>query len=98
MDSSCSFSQGPNAVKTPIFMWTFGRHEHGLINLYHSMEGSKHVHVLVCKQKDALAYEKQWPNHIILVLPDVVNEAGPGKYTIHTQALFETRAQFHSAA
>ncbi|XP_033645138.1 GREB1-like protein isoform X1 [Asterias rubens] len=75
---------GPNAVKTPIFMWTFGRHEHGLINLYHSMEGSKHVHVLVCKQKDALAYEKQWPNHIILVLPDVVNEAGPGaaKYFI----------------
>ena len=74
--------QGPNAVKTPIFMWTFGRHEHGLVNLYHAMEGSKHVHVLVCKQKDALAYEKQWPNHIILVLPDVVNDAGPGTYIL----------------
>ena len=72
-------AQGPNALKTPIFMPTFGRHEHGLINLYHTIEGSKHLHILVCRQKDALAYEKQWPNHIILVLPALVNDAGMGE-------------------
>ena len=70
--------QGPNAVKTPIFMPSFGRQEQALINLYHTMEGSKHVHVIVCKQKHALAYEKQWPNHVLLILPTVANEAGPG--------------------
>ncbi|XP_072169891.1 GREB1-like protein [Diadema setosum] len=76
--------QGPNAVKTPIFMPSFGRQEQALINIYHAMEGSKHVHVIVCKQKDALAYEKQWPNHVLLILPVVANEAGPGaaKYFI----------------
>ncbi|XP_030839073.1 GREB1-like protein isoform X3 [Strongylocentrotus purpuratus] len=76
--------QGPNAVKTPIFMPSFGRQEQALINLYHTMEGSKHVHIIVCKQKDALAYEKQWPNHVLLILPSVANEAGTGaaKYFI----------------
>ncbi|XP_041483730.1 GREB1-like protein isoform X2 [Lytechinus variegatus] len=76
--------QGPNAVKTPIFMPSFGRQEQALINLYHTMEGSKHVHIIVCKQKDALAYEKQWPNHVLLILPSLANEAGPGaaKYFI----------------
>ncbi|XP_077991661.1 GREB1-like protein [Glandiceps talaboti] len=70
--------KGPNAIKTPIFTPTSGRHEHGLINLFHAMGGAKHLHVLVVKQTEMMLYKKQWPNHILLVLPAVANDTGAG--------------------
>ncbi|XP_077867862.1 GREB1-like protein [Saccoglossus kowalevskii] len=70
--------KGPNAVKTPIFTPSSGRHEHGLINLFHAMGGAKHLHILVVKQSEMALYKKQWPNHILLILPLVANDCGIG--------------------
>ncbi|XP_070556492.1 GREB1-like protein [Ptychodera flava] len=70
--------KGPNAIKTPIFTPTSGRHEHGLINLFHAVGGAKHLHILVVKQSEMVLYKKQWPNHILLVLPAVANDNGIG--------------------
>uniref|UniRef100_A0A9J8B0R3 Growth regulating estrogen receptor binding 1 n=1 Tax=Cyprinus carpio carpio TaxID=630221 RepID=A0A9J8B0R3_CYPCA len=68
----------PDAIKSPIFMPTTGRHEHGLFNLYHAMEGAAHLHILVIKEYEMAVYKKYWPNHIMLVLPTIFNGAGIG--------------------
>ncbi|KAG9336287.1 hypothetical protein JZ751_002634, partial [Albula glossodonta] len=68
----------PNCIKSPIFTPTSGRHEHGLFNLYHAMDGATHLHILVIKEYEMAVYKKYWPNHIMLVLPTVFNGAGIG--------------------
>nr|XP_023690068.1 protein GREB1 isoform X3 [Paramormyrops kingsleyae] len=68
----------PDSIKSPIFTPTTGRHEHGLFNLYHAMDGAAHLHILVIKEYELSVYKKYWPNHIMLVLPSVFNGAGVG--------------------
>ncbi|XP_045570747.1 protein GREB1 isoform X1 [Salmo salar] len=68
----------PDCIKSPIFTPTTGRHEHGLFNLYHAMDGAAHLHILVIKEYEMAVYKKYWPNHIMLVLPTIFNEAGLG--------------------
>ncbi|XP_077568947.1 protein GREB1 [Stigmatopora nigra] len=70
--------QSPDCIKSPIFTPTTGRHEHGLFNLYHAMDGASHLHILVVKEYEMAVYKKYWPNHILLVLPPVFNGAGIG--------------------
>lgn len=70
--------QNPDCIKTPIFTPTTGRHEHGLFNLYHAMDGASHLHILVVKEYEMAVYKKYWPNHIMLVLPTIFNGAGIG--------------------
>uniref|UniRef100_A0A8C9WAS2 Growth regulating estrogen receptor binding 1 n=1 Tax=Scleropages formosus TaxID=113540 RepID=A0A8C9WAS2_SCLFO len=65
-------------IKSPIFTPTTGRHEHGLFNLYHAMDGATHLHILVIKEYELSVYKKYWPNHIMLVLPSIFNGAGIG--------------------
>lgn len=52
--------------------------QQSLINLHHAMEGAKHVHILICKGKDASSVQKQWPAHIVVVLPGVADNMGAG--------------------
>ncbi|XP_053570944.1 LOW QUALITY PROTEIN: GREB1-like protein [Bombina bombina] len=70
--------QNPNTVKSPIFTPSSGRHEHGLLNLYHAMEGTGHLHIMVVKEYEMPLYRKYWSNHIMLVLPGMFNNAGAG--------------------
>uniref|UniRef100_A0A4X2LXT0 GREB1 like retinoic acid receptor coactivator n=1 Tax=Vombatus ursinus TaxID=29139 RepID=A0A4X2LXT0_VOMUR len=67
-----------SVVKSPIFTPSSGRHEQGLLNLYHAMEGISHLHLLVIKEYEMPLYRKYWPNHIMLVLPGTFNNAGAG--------------------
>lgn len=75
----CVFPQDPGLIKSPIFTPTTGRHEHGLLNIFHATEGTAHLHVLVVKQFEMPHYRKYWPNHILLVLPATFNNAGIGE-------------------
>uniref|UniRef100_A0A803T8T7 Growth regulating estrogen receptor binding 1 n=1 Tax=Anolis carolinensis TaxID=28377 RepID=A0A803T8T7_ANOCA len=70
--------QSNDYIKSPTFTPTTGRHEHGLFNLYHAMDGASHLHVLVVKEYEMAIYKKYWPNHIMLVLPSIFNSAGVG--------------------
>lgn len=70
--------KSPDCIKSPIFTITTGRHEHGLFNLYHAMDGASHLHILVVKEYEMAVYKKYWPNHIMLVLPAGFNGAGIG--------------------
>lgn len=74
-------AQSPDCIKSPIFTPTTGRHEHGLFNLYHAMDGASHLHILVVKEYEMAVYKKYWPNHVMLVLPTVFNAAGIGQFT-----------------
>ncbi|XP_040209983.1 GREB1-like protein isoform X1 [Rana temporaria] len=65
-------------IKSPIFTPSSGRHEHGLLNLYHAMEGNSHLHIMVVKEYEMPLYRKYWANHIMLVLPSMFNNAGAG--------------------
>ncbi|XP_056148830.1 GREB1-like protein [Lampris incognitus] len=65
-------------LKSPIFTPTTGRHEHGLLNIFHAMEGTSHLHILVVKHYEMPLYRKYWPNHILLVLPAMFNSSGIG--------------------
>ncbi|XP_062893592.1 protein GREB1 isoform X2 [Mobula hypostoma] len=67
-----------DCIKSPVFTPTTGRHEHGLFNLYHAMDGASHLHVLVIKEYEMAVYKKYWPNHIMLVLPSIFNNSGVG--------------------
>lgn len=71
-------SKDSDVLKSPIFSPTTGRQEHGLLNLFHAMEGTSHLHILVVKHFEMALYRKYWPNHILLVLPAVFNNAGIG--------------------
>ncbi|XP_048868209.1 GREB1-like protein [Brienomyrus brachyistius] len=68
----------PELIKSPIFTPTTGRQEHGLLNIYHTMEGTAHLHILVIKEQEMPLYRKYWPNHVLLVLPAMFNSAGVG--------------------
>uniref|UniRef100_A0A4W5QQC7 GREB1 like retinoic acid receptor coactivator n=1 Tax=Hucho hucho TaxID=62062 RepID=A0A4W5QQC7_9TELE len=68
----------PSLLKSPIFTPTTGRQEHGLLNIFHAMEGTAHLHILVVKEYEMQHYRKKWPNHILLVLPAMLNSAGVG--------------------
>uniref|UniRef100_A0A3B3XTP2 GREB1-like protein n=1 Tax=Poecilia mexicana TaxID=48701 RepID=A0A3B3XTP2_9TELE len=72
------WGENPDLLKSPIFTPTTGRQEHGLLNLFHAMEGATHLHILVVKQFEMPHYRKYWPNHILLVLPAMFNSAGVG--------------------
>uniref|UniRef100_A0A4W3I601 Growth regulating estrogen receptor binding 1 n=1 Tax=Callorhinchus milii TaxID=7868 RepID=A0A4W3I601_CALMI len=67
-----------DCIKSPIFTPSTGRHEHGLFNLYHAMDGANHLHILVIKEYEMTVYKKYWPNHIMLILPSIFNSAGVG--------------------
>uniref|UniRef100_A0A8C9Z7M8 GREB1 like retinoic acid receptor coactivator n=1 Tax=Sander lucioperca TaxID=283035 RepID=A0A8C9Z7M8_SANLU len=71
-------TKDPDVFKSPIFTPTTGRQEHGLLNIFHAMEGAIHLHILVVKQFEMPQYRKYWPNHILLVLPAMFNSAGVG--------------------
>ncbi|XP_069548353.1 GREB1-like protein isoform X2 [Brachyistius frenatus] len=71
-------TKDPDLLKSPIFTPTTGRQEHGLLNIFHAMEGASHLHILVVKQFEMPQYRKYWPNHILLVLPAMFNNAGVG--------------------
>ncbi|XP_032387534.1 GREB1-like protein isoform X4 [Etheostoma spectabile] len=71
-------TKDPDVFKSPIFTPTTGRQEHGLLNIFHAMEGAVHLHILVVKQFEMPQYRKYWPNHILLVLPAMFNSAGVG--------------------
>uniref|UniRef100_A0A8C7UAQ6 GREB1-like protein n=1 Tax=Oncorhynchus mykiss TaxID=8022 RepID=A0A8C7UAQ6_ONCMY len=68
----------PSLLKSPIFTPTTGRQEHGLFNIFHAMEGTAHLHILVVKEYEMQHYRRKWPNHILLVLPATLNSAGVG--------------------
>uniref|UniRef100_A0A673ZIW3 Growth regulating estrogen receptor binding 1 n=1 Tax=Salmo trutta TaxID=8032 RepID=A0A673ZIW3_SALTR len=72
----------PDCIKSPIFTPTTGRHEHGLFNLFHAMDGAAHIHILVIKEYEMAVYKKYWPNHIILVLPTIFNGVGAAHFLI----------------
>ncbi|XP_034039767.1 GREB1-like protein isoform X3 [Thalassophryne amazonica] len=71
-------TKDPDLLKSPIFTPTTGRQEHGLLNIFHAMEGAAHLHILVVKQFELTQYRKYWPNHILLVLPAMFNSTGVG--------------------
>lgn len=58
------------SVLTPIFTPTTGRHDVGLLNIHHALDGAEHVHVLVISQSEVTSYRHLWPNHVLMVLPD----------------------------
>jgi hypothetical protein len=76
-------------------MPTTGRHEHGLFNLFHAMDGAAHLHILVVKQYEMPHYRKYWPNHILLVLPAMFNSAGVGKQHILYTSVAEIQGPKH---
>uniref|UniRef100_A0A3P8Q4G4 GREB1 like retinoic acid receptor coactivator n=1 Tax=Astatotilapia calliptera TaxID=8154 RepID=A0A3P8Q4G4_ASTCA len=71
-------TKDPDLLRSPIFTPTTGRQEHGLLNIFHATEGAAHLHILVVKQFEMPHYRKYWPNHILLVLPAMFNNAGVG--------------------
>ncbi|XP_061696419.1 GREB1-like protein isoform X3 [Syngnathoides biaculeatus] len=71
-------NKDPDLLKSPIFTPTTGRQEHGLLNIYHAMEGAAHLHILVVKHFEMPHYRQYWPNHILLVLPAMFNNSGVG--------------------
>lgn len=77
------FLQEHDTLKSPIFTPTTGRQEHGLLNIFHAMQGAAHLHILVVKQYEMPHYRKYWPNHILLVLPAMFNSSGVGKKACH---------------
>nr|XP_011739681.1 GREB1-like protein [Macaca nemestrina] len=84
-----------NAVKSPIFTPSSGRHEHGLLNLFHAMEGISHLHLLVVKEYEMPLYRKYWPNHIMLVLPGMFNNAGAGRTSLTESNVLELCSSGH---
>ena len=65
-------------ILSPIFTPTTGRHDVGLINIHHALEGAEHVHVLVISQSEVTSYRHLWPNHVLMVLPDEERFKGYG--------------------
>lgn len=76
-------------VITPIFTPTFNRQAHALLNLHHAFVGAQHVHILVMNASQVANYQKVWPNHIILILPEGDKSQGYGP-TLYWIKLFAT--------
>ncbi|XP_032810468.2 GREB1-like protein isoform X1 [Petromyzon marinus] len=68
------------AVRSPIFTPSTGRHEHGLLNLHHALEGAgaAALHVVVVRAGEVPAYQRYWPNHVLLALPRHLDHTGVG--------------------
>ena len=47
----------------------------GLLNLFHTMEETDHVHLTFIKETELKQYQKNWPNHVFVALPEAFNEA-----------------------
>lgn len=79
-----SYRKNSKQVITPIFTPTFNRQAHALLNLHHAIVGAQHVHILVMNASQVANYQKVWPNHIILILPegDKSQGYGPSLYWI----------------
>ena len=73
-----SYRSNSKQVVTPIFTPTFNRQAHALLNLHHAFVGAQHVHILVMNASQVANYQKVWPNHIILILPDGDKSQGYG--------------------
>lgn len=71
-------TQRKQTIKSPVFTIVRNSAQQSLVNLHHAMEGSKHLHILVCKEKDAVGVQKQWPCHVIIILPHLANDMGQG--------------------
>ena len=41
----------------------------GLLNLFHAMKESDHMHMTFIKSAELVQYQKFWPNHVFFVLP-----------------------------
>eukprot|EP00118_Oscarella_pearsei_P004100 m.17052 g.17052 ORF g.17052 m.17052 type:complete len:2013 (+) comp27284_c1_seq1:143-6181(+) len=65
-------------VRTPVFIPSTGRYEHGLLNLFYSMNQSTHLAVIVVKQCELTFYARCWPNHVIMALPSSADQMGVG--------------------
>lgn len=65
-------------VKSPIMMPSTGRHEYGLLNLYHAFEGEDHTLLVFVKHQEMALYQKTWPNHVIVGLPVSADTQGLG--------------------
>lgn len=84
-----SCKKNSKQVVTPIFTPTFNRQAHALLNLHHAFVGAQHVHILVMNASQVANYQKVWPNHIILTLPEGDKSQGYGP-TLYWIKLFAT--------
>ncbi|XP_057314871.1 GREB1-like protein isoform X2 [Hydractinia symbiolongicarpus] len=62
-------------VKTPILMLSSSGDEEGLLNLFHTMEETDHLHITFIRSAEMQQYKKNWPNHVFFVLPDDFDES-----------------------
>uniref|UniRef100_UPI00358DEE59 GREB1-like protein isoform X2 n=1 Tax=Myxine glutinosa TaxID=7769 RepID=UPI00358DEE59 len=74
-------------LRSPVFTPTTGRHEQGLLNLFHALEGSPVPHLLVVHERELPAYQRYWPNHCILALPRELDHSGIGAARLLVQEL-----------
>eukprot|EP00795_Rhopilema_esculentum_P007430 gene7430-13192_t len=65
-------------IKTPILMASSEGEEEGLLNLFHAMEETDYVHITFVKQSELSMYQKNWPNHVFVVLPPDFDDASFG--------------------
>lgn len=75
---SAGAGEAVGLVKSPIMMPSTGRHEYGLLNLYHAMEGENHILLVFVKHQEMALYHKAWPNHVIVGLPSTADSQGLG--------------------
>ena len=68
-------------IKTPVI--SIGTHgvKHGLYNM--SAGSDCVVHMIIVRACDADAYKLNFPNHVIVVLPEEFDFLGKGKMKIH---------------
>jgi hypothetical protein len=59
------------------------------------MEGISHLHLLVVKEYEMPLYRKYWPNHIMLVLPGMFNNAGVGKSALGVGEGLKTQTKLY---
>ena len=59
------------------------------------MEGISHLHLLVVKEYEMPLYRKYWPNHIMLVLPGMFNNAGVGKSALRVGEGLRRQTRLH---
>lgn len=75
---SASAEEMTGSFKSPIMMPSTGRHDCGLLNLYHAMEGEDHILLVFVKHQEIALYHKAWPNHVIVGLPASADNLGLG--------------------
>ncbi|XP_078360674.1 GREB1-like protein isoform X2 [Oculina patagonica] len=78
LKSESGDGEAAGVVRSPIMMPSTGRHEYGLLNLYHAMEGESHTLLVFVKHQEMALYHKAWPNHVIVGLPVSADTQGLG--------------------